>query len=252
VFLSTASSKLATYALPLCPPIATLAAAAWWEMLSGHGQDRYGRAFSIPIAIQGVATLIVPVVAILVVERRYRAEYSALVWAGVLVIAGGAVMLMRARRSAPTLRVLISAVSLVAAMALFAILVLLPAAAARNSAHDLAAFFNDAGAFPERLRLFEDRVGSVVFYLDPAMRAQLTPERLDSLGPASLKRIVRNRPDRLTLAVRERRMDVFVRLFDPDLPYQRAGQFRLYDVTALSRTAGAAAHAPVTIGLRSP
>jgi 4-amino-4-deoxy-L-arabinose transferase-like glycosyltransferase len=236
LFLSTASSKLATYALPLCPPVAMLAAAVWAERIARRSEEPYSRGFSVPIVAHAVIALVVPIVAMVVVQRRFQAEYSAAIWLGYAAIALAAAAMFRERRVRPRIRTVAVGLALVTVTALFGIVGLLPAVAARNSARDLAAYFNRAGTFPERLRLFEDRVGSVVFYLDPATRAKLTPERLDSFGAESLDLIVRANPDRLTVAVRERRLDVFERLVDPDaVPYRRAGQFRLYDVEALSR-----------------
>ena len=72
----------------------------------------------------------------------------------------------------------------------------LPPIAERLSARDLASHFNAQGALPNRLLMAEERVGSLIFYLDLKLRRQLTPGQIEqydpekSIEPAALDVIV--------------------------------------------------------------
>ena len=55
-----------------------------------------------------------------------------------------------------------------------ALTLILPIVAENFTARHLAEYFNRSGRIPIRLLVAEERLGSLVFYLDPALRA---PER---------------------------------------------------------------------------
>ena len=58
---------------------------------------------------------------------------------------------------------------------------LLPQIALAASAIELAAHFNAAGRVPPRVRVLEDRIGSLLFYLDRPLRAGLEPGQIDRI-----------------------------------------------------------------------
>ncbi len=93
------------------------------------------------------------------------------------------------------------------------------------SARDLAEHFNRTGEFPPRLFVAEERAGSLVFYLNAALCAELTEGRLQFLPtdpPTPL------RPGDV-VAVKDRNLSKAEQWLDlDDSPYQRVGQYRLY------------------------
>ena len=103
----------------------------------------------------------------------------------------------------------------------------LPPVAECFSARELAVYFNRAGQLPPRLWLAEQRVGSLVFYLDPRLRA--------GLKPGQVRPLLAGRPARLeagdVVAVpKPDRYHVVPRLELGDTPYQRVGRYRLYKI----------------------
>jgi hypothetical protein len=104
----------------------------------------------------------------------------------------------------------------------------LPPVAESFSARELAQHFNQLGHFPPRLLVVEGRFGSLVFYLTPQLRHQLTPERLQQWA-------AKERPSiRLgdVVAVPEHKIANFRRYHLCDgQPYEVVGHYRLYKIT---------------------
>ena len=103
----------------------------------------------------------------------------------------------------------------------------LPRLAEMYSARELAEHFNRLGRVPPRLRLAEERVGSLVFYLDPRLRAGLTQDQVEYLASEGRTSL---RPGDV-VAVKERN----VAKANPwlglgDKTFERVGQYRLYRV----------------------
>ena len=106
---------------------------------------------------------------------------------------------------------------------------ILPPAAVTFSARDLAEHFNRAGKFPHRLFVVEERIGSVVFYLDPKLCAGLKAD--------DLSRLYLQEPPQLApgdaVAVPRWRIkkygDAGIDLGDN--PYETVGRYRLYRIT---------------------
>src|ERR1700730_2575345 len=61
-----------------------------------------------------------------------------------------------------------------------ALMIVAPRAAAWMTSRDLAATLNRAGRLPPRVLVLDERIGSLIFYLDPPLRAEATPARVDS------------------------------------------------------------------------
>jgi hypothetical protein len=105
----------------------------------------------------------------------------------------------------------------------------LPQAAELFTARDLAEHFNRAGQIPPRLLVAEERIGSFVFYLDPWLRA--------GLKPGQLQEWCADQPPPLqpgdVIALPERRLSQASEYLDlGDNPFEKAGRYRLYTITA--------------------
>jgi hypothetical protein len=64
-------------------------------------------------------------------------------------------------------------------MALFGLMVAAPRAATWMTSRDVAQRLNASGRLPSHVLVLEERIGSLIFYLDPALRAEATPARVD-------------------------------------------------------------------------
>ncbi len=103
----------------------------------------------------------------------------------------------------------------------------LPPVAECFSARDLAAYFNRAGQLPPRLWLAEQRVGSLVFYLDPQLRAGLTPGQVQPLVAGQPARL---EAGNVVAVPKADRYHVVPRLDFGSAPCQHVGRYRLYTI----------------------
>ncbi len=79
----------------------------------------------------------------------------------------------------------------------------------------------------------EDRVGSVVFYLDRDLRDALRTGQLEPVRARQIAEAAHPGPDKL-IAIAEMRMERVERhIHLTDVPYHRAGRYRLYDPAVL-------------------
>jgi hypothetical protein len=102
---------------------------------------------------------------------------------------------------------------------------ILPIVAPTATARELAQHFNQLGQMPTRLLVFGGRIGSLVFYLDPTLRAKLTDDRLQQLSSEEEPPL---RPGD-AIAVPQWRVRKLRKYFDVDHnPYESIGPYRLY------------------------
>ena len=84
--------------------------------------------------------------------------------------------------------------------------------------------------------MLDERIGSLVFYLDPALRAEATRERLDEASFSEAIGRARHDPEDAVLAVRNGQLRQFNRLFaQPPVPDATAGTFSLFRAGTLRR-----------------
>lgn len=224
VFLSIGESKLVTYALPLFPALAILA---------GEYVDRTPRPAGFSVHVATLAIL--PALGLVGIQWKYGAAHPWL-WAPVaicsaLTIAAG---LRGSRADDPARRVSWIAAMSIAALA--GMVTVSPRAAEWMTARSLAAALNAEGSLPPRVTVVDERIGSLVFYLDPPLRAEATRERLDEASLAEAIARVRVDPPEAAIAVRDTGLARFNRLFpSPPAPDVRAGTFTLFRAGTLQR-----------------
>ena len=120
------------------------------------------------------------------------------------------------------------AVSTIAVQMAVLLVFAFPQVAAGLSGRDLADYINRTGKLPARLILAQERVGSVVFYLDHDLRSQLRSgqmvnQDIDDPLPSPL------RTAEEWIVIPERHLHTALHDYDlQSLPYERAGRFRLY------------------------
>jgi hypothetical protein len=113
--------------------------------------------------------------------------------------------------------------TMTAATLVVALAVLVPPVANVTTAKDLAETINRSGRFPPELWMVEERSGSLVFYLDSALRRDLTRERVLQLYSPLLERYVHLQGQ----------------------PFEPAGHYRMYDGVRLLHTDAPANRQPV-------
>lgn len=182
VFLSLAHSKLATYAWPLFPLMAILAAEGWRRMIARGRHPAHGWAIrAVLLPVLAFAPLAMPI-AVLLAGRRFDVRFDGATW--LLVAAAGAtwwivLWLARARRPEATLAAVASSL---AVQFLCVMAVVLPPIAARLSARHVAEYLNErfenTGQAPREVWLDERRLGSLAFYLRGELRRRFEGGRL--------------------------------------------------------------------------
>jgi hypothetical protein len=117
-----------------------------------------------------------------------------------------------------------------------------PAVAERHTARALADHFNRAGDFPARLWIVDERVGSLLFYLEPSMRMSLTPARVESvpLGRGLIQGVLV--PGTLVALPDDIWRPLGERMALDEVVYTTAGRFRIYDAATLRQVRPRAAH----------
>ncbi len=189
LLLSISSSKLATYLWPVFPPVAILAAVAWGRLIEGTLTDAARARLGRSLLISSLAGPLAPASALAVAQWAFAVELTWQAWA-VTLAAGCAAwlppLLWRSGRPAATL----CTSTLTAALQFAAIMTfVMPQVAAANSARDLAVHFNRLGSLPPRLLVADQRIGTLLFYLDDDLRAGLKPGQLRQVKMAGLRRL---------------------------------------------------------------
>jgi len=229
VFLSVGESKLVTYALPLFPALAILAA----EHIVAAGGFGGRLAYSTFVA----SLAILPIGALTAVAIRYGGVTS-VYWLIVSLISAAiaAVGIRLGRGAAGTIADRAAVVLRLPVMAVFGLLIVAPRAASWMTARELAASLSADGALPPHVSVLDERIGSLVFYLSPALRAAATPDRIDAASAAEAISRIRVAPDEAVLAVRDDRLARFTRLFaTPPVPSAHAGTFTVFRAGALRK-----------------
>jgi 4-amino-4-deoxy-L-arabinose transferase-like glycosyltransferase len=228
VFLSIGESKLVTYALPLFPAVAILIAASL--------DTRSDKSFAAAFALHSFVIVGLPAAGLLAIKWKYGAGHPGL-WP---LVAGTSIATAYALRRAWIARQDDRFMTWTAAAAIASLagtMIVMPRAADWMTSRDLAAALNARGALPSRVSVVDERIGSLVFYLSPALRGSATAERLADVTFSDAVLGVRVGPDDSVVAVRTTQLDRFNRLFPrPPTPDERAGTFAIYRTITLRET----------------
>jgi 4-amino-4-deoxy-L-arabinose transferase-like glycosyltransferase len=228
LFLTASHSKLVTYIWPVFPAVAILAAIVWVRMTNGTMSSVARRWMA---AIVWFTCLIGPMAlpaTFSITQIAVPTQFSPLAWT--IAIAAGLTSLAplwawRAGRMRLTVGLATATVCCQLTVLLW---FALPQTAEALSARELAMYFNQTRDLPSRMMLSRERVGSVLFYLDPDLRAQLQPGQIANLDvgdPLPQPPMGTNE----WIAIPERHVHSACRDFDLDLvPYQKVDGFRLF------------------------
>lgn len=229
LFLSLGESKLVTYVLPVFPALAMAIAAS---LLAG-GRSRAGFVTAV------VALAVLPTAAVMAVHVLLGAPLAA-TW--ILPAAAGVAVLVIAASAAraASIETFVAASAAMAVLSLVAVLAApFPRAAAYLTSRDLARLLNEGGTLPPRVSIVDERIGSIVFYLSPALRAEATPDRVHSASFTEAIDGARRDPADAIVAVRDDQLPRFLRLFpNAPQPAARAGTFSVFRVERLRDALG--------------
>jgi hypothetical protein len=225
LLLTLAGSKLATYLWPVFPAAAILAAVGWARLIDGTLSDRARRLFARTFVPSSLAAPAVLALALLMVQRECGMRFTWPVWTAAMLAALGAWVPLwfwfAGRRQAMLAASLLSAAGQFAAIVVFA----LPQVAEVVSARELARHFNRTGHVPSRVLVAEQRIGSLIFYLDADLRAELRDGQLRHAKLAKMSRL----DDEGMLVVPEEKVRYARRFVDlSGVEYETAGRYRLY------------------------
>ena len=231
VFLSAGESKLATYALPIFPGLALLIgdyiSSAW------HRQSN-DRLFRAGLAIQVITLAALPALAAAVLQAQFHAG-APFVWVAAVVAIPLVLDLgARAWRAMTLDRFVAHTARAISMSFLVLAMVIAPRVARWMTARDLAAALNQSGRLPSRVAVLDERIGSLIFYLTPSLRAEATPARVTTTTRSAAIERLRVDPPDAVLAVRDDELPRFQRLFPaPPVADVRAGTFTVYRVDRL-------------------
>lgn len=231
VFLSLGESKLVTYALPLFPILALIVAS--YLAPGGFRVDVADRARAAAFGFQIVTLAVLPPVGLFALHSKFGAVHPYL-WTAVALFS---LLTIDAGRRALRSTSEYGCVAWIARASIYTLVGLmagLPHAASWMTARDLAQTLNTAGVLPPRVSVLDERIGSLVFYLDPPLRAAATAQRLDQASFSEAIARARVDPDDAVLAVRATQLAQFNRLFAaPPVPDARAGTFVIFRAVTL-------------------
>jgi len=234
LILSVARSKLVTYLLPAFPAVAILAALVWMAWIEADDRRAPAPWRTFVVFVHGLLGVALIPVARILAERRFGVDPSAFVLAGGSAILVPAILGPSAWRSGAPRRAFVWLVAVMGVMFVTVIGGLFPPIARALSARDLALYLNAQETLPPAVWVVDERVGSVVFYLEPSRRRELTPGRIENVGYGLVLGRLASAPADVVVAAGEqeaRRLDRSAG--EASVPHDRAGRFRVYRVGTL-------------------
>ena len=228
LFLTLSHSKLITYIWPVFPAMAILTAIVWARKLDGQLSDGARRWIG---RIVWCTCLIGPLglpATFAITQIALPTRFSLPAWT-LAVVAGltSLAPLWSWLRGRDRLTLGLAAATVYGQLAVL-LLCAFPQVAAGLSSRDLADYFNRTRKVPSRMLLVQERVGSVVFYLDRDLRSQLQLGQMANLDIDDPLPPPRMGTQEL-IVIPERHLHLALDDYDlSELPYERAGRFRLY------------------------
>ena len=234
--LSLAGSKLVTYVLPAFPAVAILAAVVWdaWLAPPAAGAGGPARGATAAVFAHGLVLVALVPLADLVARARFAVTAPAAAGVGQGLALAGAVLAVMAWRQAAVGRTLAWLTAALAAVFVTVMVGLFPGVARDLSARDLARYLDARGALPPQVWVVDERIGSLIFYLDPGLRKGLTPGRLDDVTYNAVLGRLATAPGSVLVAIDEREAERLARRGRLGaIEHDRAGRYRVYTVSAL-------------------
>jgi 4-amino-4-deoxy-L-arabinose transferase-like glycosyltransferase len=237
VVLSAAGSKLVTYLMPLFPAIAILGALAWDDRLRRAGDPGGATSpagFTAAIWLHAfIGVSVVPAV-LTFAGIEFGVQVGSAAWIGSALLVAGYLAVLAAWRGGRPAQALALQVGLVAVTFVLLMGTSFGPVAEQMSARPLARVLNERGPMPPQVWIADERIGSVVFYLDAAHRRDLTPARIENVPLGLLLGRLSAAPADVAVVLAERDVPRFERGIDlAGVPFDPAGRHRIYTAGAL-------------------
>jgi len=229
LLMTLAGSKLTTYLWPVFPAVALLASTAWAGLIQGTLTPLARQSFTRTFIWSSWSGPIMLPAALLVVQMAVGLRFGWQAWLFVGLAAAAAPLPLLPWRTDRSTHALATAALSLALQFVAIMTTVLPTVAETFSARDLADYFNRQGRLPGHLYVAEGRIGSLAFYLDPKLRASLTPDQL-RLAPRGLSPDLREGDAVVVPARRVNKMQAYIHL--DSVPHQAVGPYRLYEITS--------------------
>lgn len=227
VLLSAAHSKLATYIWPVFPAVAVLAAVGWARLLDGELMENARRRLARTFFFSSISGPIVLPLAVFVVHKVFAVATAWPVWVGACLVGLAALIPLVFLKKQQWFAMLAASTLSTALQFVTALTLIMPIVAEEFTARGLAEYFNHKGRIPVRLLVAEERLGSLVFYLDPALRLPLKDKQIGMIFYDQPTEV----PPGTIIVLPERRGDQASRYAElAGLPYQTVGRYRMYEV----------------------
>ena len=231
LFLSMAGSKLVTYIWPVFPAVAILVALVWIRLLEGALSEPARRWFTRNFWSAGLCGPVALPIVLAVAGRELDIRFSWAQWTATLLAAITPWVALAWWRAGRLHGALLAGIGSTVVQFVAVLVVVGPYAARVNTARDLAQYFNALGEVPSRVIIVEDRVGSVIFYLDPPLRAGLVAGQFEPIRAKRLGEMPEPPSDGL-IAMAQRRFRRAGRYYHLDeIEFERTGRYRLYTPT---------------------
>jgi len=173
-----AHSKLSTYLSPLFPAVAILSAVPWSQLATGKATAAVQRTLMRTLLVTFFAGPVVLPIVMYVISLNFHMSYPSHIWVLGFLISLSAWLPIVFASLRQHLRPLGMGFAYIAATFAFIITVVVPPLAGARSTKNLADYFNRSGKIPDRVLIVHERIPSMIFYLDPKIRAKLQPDQV--------------------------------------------------------------------------
>jgi hypothetical protein len=169
---------------------------------------------------------VLPIV-LFVVQKLFKVAFPWPVWFVTCLVGLAALIPLIFMKKQQWQPMLAASALTTAAQFVVAVSVILPIVSENFTARELAEYFNRQGQLPVRLLVAEERLGSLVFYLDPALRSGLKDNQIGMIfydQPTDV-------PPGTLIAIPElRSAQVWLYSDLTGLSYKTVGRYRVYEV----------------------
>ena len=228
IFFSLARSKLLTYIWPLFPAVAVLAARPWARWFEGDLSPAARRDLALAFRLSCWFGPIALPAAVLAVQAYLKINVSPPVWIATLAAATTAAVPLWFWSSGRREQALAAALAAVGVQFVVLMTTVTPHVAELFSARELAGHFNAEGQLPARVLVVDERIGSLVFYLDKSLRMFLRDDQLQAVQVDAIRHWPRA-DDQTQIVISEQRAEKVGKILDlSGVPCQRAGRWQIY------------------------
>ena len=210
------------------PAVAVLAAVGWARLLDGVLMENARRRLVRTFFFSSLSGPIVLPLAVYVAHKVFAFAVPWPVWVAACLVGLAALIPLVFLKKQQWPAMLAASTLSTALQFVVALALIVPIVAENLTARGLAEYFNHAGRIPVRLLVAEERLGSLLFYLEPALRLRLKDKQIGMIFYDEPTEV----PAGTIIVLPEQRGDQAYRYADlAGLPYKTVGRYRMYEIT---------------------